>query len=329
MSGQCHNNITLAIRQKIDKHKDVTVWRHRRFMMTSCIYLWSEGQLLLFTLCENMKTFKKLFASITAVMVVVASMPGVVPAAYAYSDEQVAAYEFAANATPVAITTKTLADSNMNNTMTRMQAASFIARAVKDFAPALPVLENADCSFVDVSVSVYGQEMVDNLTYVCERGIFGYQVGDYYSPEAGTTRAQMVTALMRTVDREYANNTSPMYYSASMDWMASNINLTNTNPDMLELRGTMMIMIKRLYDMDARNGETDYCDSLEVQIECFLGNCPAECTDVPEPECPPGEEFDADLGECVVSENPESNGDLEVSLNSNSPEAHSIRSFCW
>jgi len=241
-----------------------------------------------------MKTFKKLFA-FTAIFALLATLVPTYAFAASYSSELEGAYDYAFDN---GITTQSSIDNaDMYGSLTRIAMAKMIANYAVDVLELTPDTTK-ECSFPDVSEALDAQ--YDNgVTNACQLGLMGVGVTNF-DPYGLVNRAQFGTVLSRALYGEDNNGGNP-YYADHLNALEEAGIMNNiSNPDMLEVRGYVMLMMQR----GAEDTTTEGCSAEEL-LACITADdydeCMAACSDVEEEE----EETLA--------------GELEVSLDSSTP----------
>ncbi len=280
----------------------VNVWTYVLSIIVSLYANYKIVVLFYIFFIVHMNTFKKLF-SVTAIMALLATtLPIYAMGGTSFSVELEDAYNFAAEN---GITSADSIDNaNMYGSLTRIAMAKMMANFSMD------VLGNEadtsmDCSFPDVSTTLDAQYDM-GVTNACQLSLMGVGI-DNFNPYGLVTRAEFGTVLSRALYGD-ANNGSDPYYAAHLDALLDAGIMNNiSNPMMLEVRGYVMLMMQRGSD----EGTTADGCSAEELLACITADdyddCIAECSDVEEEE---EEDIEVSL---------EKDGDLEVSLNSQTP----------
>jgi hypothetical protein len=224
-----------------------------------------------------MKTFKKLF-SVTAILaLLITTLPNVAFAA-SYSDELEGAYDYAYDN---GITTMDSIDNaDLYGSLTRIAMAKMMANYAVDVLGLTPDTD-LECSFPDVSEALDAQ--YDNgVTNACQLGLMGVGVTNF-DPYGLVNRAQFGTVLSRALYGEDNNGGNP-YYADHLNALEEAGIMNNiSNPDMLEVRGYVMLMMQR----GAEEETTEGCSAEEL-LACITADdyddCIAECSDVEEEE---------------------------------------------
>ncbi len=99
----------------------------------------------------------------------------------------------------------------------------------------------AVCTFTDIADQT--SEMKLYIKLACQLGLMGIS-SSIFDPKGAVTRAQFGTVLSRTLYGDIYNNWVP-FYSKHLNALKLNGIITNTNPEIRELRGYVMIMLMR------------------------------------------------------------------------------------
>lgn len=232
-----------------------------------------------------------MFASLAVVAMLASTVPTAVLGATTYSSELQGAYDYAYG---IGVTTQSSIDNaNMFGSLIRSNMAKMMVNYAKE-VKGLTADTTLACNFTDVANQT--EEMQGYIKEACQMGLMGQGI-TAFNPNGIVTRAQFGTVLDRVLNGT-ANDGGNPYYADHLSALKDAGVMTNiSTPNAPEVRGYVMLMMQR-----AANGGTTpaTCDTPENQLSCSLGlsTCPAECvTTTP-----------------VVKA-----GDLNVTLNSNSP----------
>jgi len=224
-----------------------------------------------------MMNLKKLFASVASVMILASTLPTTVLGAASYSGELQGAYDYAYG---IGITTKSSIDqANMLGTLKRVDMAKMMANYAVEVLGKTPDTSKA-CAFNDVSKET--SEMNSYMVKACQLGLMGVDANGAanasFNPQGIVTRAQFGTVLSRALYGT-ANEGGTPYYAGHLSALKDAGIMTNiSNPNQLEIRGYVMLMMQRA---DTNGGaNTDICKTEENIVNCSLGlsSCPAQCT---------------------------------------------------
>ena len=219
---------------------------------------------------------KKLFASVASVMILASTLPTTVLGAASYSEELQGAYDYAYG---IGITTKSSIDqANMLGTLKRVDMAKMMANYAVEVLGKTPDTSKS-CDFNDVSNET--SEMQSYVVKACQLGLMGIDANgdanDSFNPQGIVTRAQFGTVLSRALYGDVNEGGTP-YYAEHLQALKDAGIMTNiSNPNSLEIRGYVMLMMQRADD----NGgaEADICKTEENVVNCGLGlsSCPSQC----------------------------------------------------
>ena len=266
-----------------------------------------------------MGTFKKLFASIAAVMIVVSTAPVAVFGQTSRSAEYQDAYAYAfANG----ITTMgSIEAADLAGTTTRAQAAKFFV----NFAEAMGNTKtNSDCTFTDLA-GLAGTDLAAFAVEACEYGLMGIATQGIFNPNGTLSRAEFGTILSRVLFGSVYDGGTP-FYSAHLNAL-NQAGLMNdlSNPERSIMRGDAMLLLFRASTADLENVTPGFCNDIETVFACTIdpdgsmGLCPAACLGNTTPTTP-GEENEVKAGGLSVSLNSAS-----LANNSQIPQAGTVR----
>ena len=165
---------------------------------------------------------------------------------FAYSTEERQAYNYAYQNSITTMTSIGQADMWWN--LTRIAMAKMLSNYAINILGLLPDTSKI-CYFSDVSNSLDAQ--YDNgVTRACQLGLMGVWINQFY-PNSKVTRAEFGTVLSRALNAKNTskltqmNSAEPYYYEhlryLQGEWIMNNI----SNPDSLELRWRVMLMLMR------------------------------------------------------------------------------------
>ncbi len=263
--------------------KKVTVWRHgtssylrgKAPVSTATIsaYLAVSQNPFISYFIEYMKNFKKLFSVAAIVAMLGTAVPTTVLGAASYSSELNDAYDYAyANG----ITTQSSIDNaNMYGSLIRSHMAKMIVNyATEVMGKTLDTSKT--CEFTDIANQ--SQELQDYIVKSCQLGLMGVGI-TAFNPNGVVTRAQFGTVLSRLLYGDANEGGDPYYVNHLQALQDAGIMTNISNPNMVEVRGYVMLMLMR-----AAGGTTpEVCTTPENVLSCSLGldTCPAECVTTP------------------------------------------------
>jgi len=262
-----------------------------------------------------MSTFKKLFASIAAIMIVVSTAPVAVFGQTSRSAEYQAAYSYAFEN---GITTMASIDAaNLAGTTTRAQAAKFFV----NFAEAMENTKtNSDCTFSDLA-PVAGTDLAAFAVEACEYGLMGINTNGIFNPNGTLSRGEFGTILSRVLFGDVYNGGNP-FYAAHLNAL-NQAGLMNdlSNPERSIMRGDAMLLLFRSSTADLDGMTPGFCADIETVFACTIdtdgsmGLCPAAClgnTEPTEPTDPTDSNWEVKVGEVTVGLSPSSVGARSV-----------------
>lgn len=258
-----------------------------------------------------MGTFKKLFASIAAVMIVVSTAPVAVFGQTSWSQEYQDAYAYAyANG----ITTMSSIDAaNLAGTTTRAQAAKMFVEFAKSLGQTADT--SASCSFSDLA-PIAGTDLAGFAVEACQMGLMGINTNGIFNPNGVLSRAEYGTILSRVLFGDVYNGGNP-FYAAHLNAL-NQAGLMNdlSNPERSIMRGDAFLLLFRASTADLEGVTPGFCADIETVFACTIdpdgsmGLCPAAClggeTETPDPDS------EVKFGEVTVSLNPSSVGNRSV-----------------
>lgn len=254
-----------------------------------------------------MGTFKKLFASIAAVMIVVSTAPVAVFGQTSWSQEYQDAYAYAyANG----ITTMSSIDAaNLAGTTTRAQAAKMFVEFAKSLGQTADT--SASCSFSDLA-PIAGTDLAGFAVEACQMGLMGINTNGIFNPNGVLSRAEYGTILSRVLFGDVYNGGNP-FYAAHLNAL-NQAGLMNdlSNPERSIMRGDAFLLLFRASTADLEGVTPGFCADIETVFACTIdpdgsmGLCPAACIGGTTPT-EPGEENEVKAG------------GLQLSLGANTP----------
>jgi len=264
-----------------------------------------------------MRNFKKILNSVLAVLLVMGTLsPAINTASAAYSAELESAYEYAKG---IGITTMpTIDDARMYDELTRAEMAKMMVTFLTTVKGDTIVAKDG-CDFPDLGEEL--GDLKDFATQACYAGLMGVGV-DNFRPYDKVTRAAFGTVMSRALWGEANNTTTPDRYTKHLEALkVAGIMNNITNPMMPEIRGYVMIMMKRADDY-LGNDLPEECQDPMVQLSCALGldDCPEVCLPEEPVTCEDGYVYDEVTEECVVDYQDEEQGTLSVDLASAQPQ---------
>ena len=227
---------------------------------------------------RTMSTFKKLFATIAAVMIVVSTAPVAVFGQTSRSQEYQDAYAFAfANG----ITTMGSIDAaRLADTTTRAE----FAKMASAFAVEVLGLEadaSANCTFSDLA-PVMGTDLADYAVTACQLGLMGINTNGIFNPMGVLSRAEAFTVISRMFYGDMYNGGNPWYQAHLTALNQAGLVNDISNPTRAIMRGDVMLVLDRASsaDLDVMPG---FCSDIETVFACTIdpdgsmGLCPMEC----------------------------------------------------
>jgi hypothetical protein len=214
---------------------------------------------------------KKMFATLAGVLMVAQAAAPMVTGAATYSDELQGAYEYAYSK---GITTMTSIDNaNMYGELTRGQLAKMISNwAESELGRTAD--ETAVCSFTDTNTAEG-----DLATYVvkaCQMGLMGQGI-TAFRPNDKVTRGEFGTTLSRAIWGDKYDGANPYYANHLAALSQEGIMTKISEPNNLEIRGWVMLMLQRA----ATTVAPEECKDAAVVMACALDPesdaCPAAC----------------------------------------------------
>lgn len=212
-----------------------------------------------------------MFASLAIVAMLATAIPTTVLGAASYSDELQGAYDYAYG---VGITTQSaIATADMYGSLKRSHMAKMMVNYAKEVLGQTP---NAalSCDFSDVSNE--SAELQGYITEACQMGLMGVGI-TAFNPNGYVTRAQFGTVLSRALYGDANNVSTNPYYAQHLQALKdAGIMTMISNPDQLEVRGYVMLMMQRA---DEGVSTPAICTTPENVLSCSLGlnTCPSEC----------------------------------------------------
>jgi hypothetical protein len=200
-----------------------------------------------------------------------------------YSSELQEAYSYAYKN---GITTmNTIEKANIDWNLTRIAMAKMMANYAINVLW-LSSFSDSSCNFDDVSASL-NSDYWNGVTNACKLWIMWQNMWSKFRPNDTVTRAEFGTALSRTLHKALWTTLSDWspYYTTHLNYLNTNKIMNNiSNPDMLEQRWYVMLMMMRSADI-----------VWDAGIDAW--DCVAECFELPE-----SGEFDAtEIFNCLQS----------------------------
>jgi hypothetical protein len=241
---------------------------------------------------------KKMFASLTGVLMLASMATPLVTGAATYSEELQGAYEYAYSK---GITTMSPIDNaNMYGELTRGQLSKMISNWAESEL-GRTVDETAVCSFTDTNTAEG-----DLATYVvkaCQMGLMGQGI-TAFRPNDKVTRGEFGTTLSRAIWGDKYDGANPYYANHLAALSQEGIMTKISEPNNLEIRGWVMLMLQRA----ATTVAPEECKDAAVVMACALDPesdaCPAACRKTTKDD----ETTDTDKKEVVKA------GDLRVTV---------------
>lgn len=204
-----------------------------------------------------------------------------------YSPELQEAYRYAYNN---GITTmNSIEKAEMEWNLTRIAMAKMISNYVINVLW-IEISNNDSCSFSDVS-NILNSNYDNWVTNACRLGLMGQNMpNNKFRPMDYVTRAEFGTTLSRALHKALWSSIkdwSPNYYSTHLNYLNTEKIMNNiSNPNMLELRWYVMLMMMRASDLVPSVPNAGECVT-----ECFdtnwnvnltaenIYNCLLKCVD--------------------------------------------------
>ncbi len=156
-----------------------------------------------------------------------------------YNDESIEAYLFAKE---LNITTMpNIEEARIEDTLTRAEFAKMISNYAINILDHTPDKSKL-CEFKDLD-EVNG-ELAEYVITACQLGIMGQNMGDSFRPNEALLRADIVTIISRL--HHFASDSEGSYYSDHMAAMKEKGFITIDDPDMIEIRDYVFIMLQRI-----------------------------------------------------------------------------------
>ena len=233
-----------------------------------------------------MGTFKKLFASIAAVMIVVSTAPVAVFGQTSRSAEYQDAYAYAFDN---GITTMgSIESANLAGTTTRGHAAKMFSEFAMSMGQTADTESNT-CNFNDLG-PVAGTDLETYAVTACQLGLMGINTNGIFNPNGVLSRAEFGTVLSRVLFGDTYNGGNP-FYSAHLNAL-NQAGLMNdlSNPERSIMRGDAFLLLSRASSADLET--PGFCADIETVFACTIdpdgsmGLCPAACLGGTEPTDP-------------------------------------------
>lgn len=198
--------------------------------------------------------------------------------ASSYSSELQGAYDYAYG---VGITTQSSIDSaNLYGSLLRGPMAKMMSNYAKEVLGKTPDTSKA-CAFNDVSNET--QEIQGYIVEACQLGLMGVNndgtTATTFNPKGVVTRAQFGTVLDRALNGDKNNGGDPYYANHLTALQAAGVMSNISNPNAPEVRGYVMLMMKRADESGVATTTPATCSTPENTLACALGlaTCPVEC----------------------------------------------------
>lgn len=207
-------------------------------------------------------------------MAIVAMAGTLVPTATlgaaSYSAELEGAYDYAYGIG--ATTQPSIETANMYGSLIRSHMAKMMSNYAMEVLGQTPDTSLA-CEFTDIANQ--SAELQGYIKTSCQLGLMGQGI-TAFNPNGVVTRAQFGTVLSRALYGDVNNVDTNPYYSQHLQALKdAGIMTMISNPNQLEVRGYVMLMMKRA----AGDVTPAICQTPENVLSCSLGldTCPAEC----------------------------------------------------
>lgn len=269
-----------------------------------------------------MGTFKKLFASIAAVMIVVSTAPVAVFGQTPVSAEYQGAYEFAYEND---ITTMGSVDSaRLFDYTTRAEFSKMVVNYAVNVLEMTPNTASTDCTFSDLA-SIADTDLAAFAVSACQLELMGVNTNGIFNPNGILSRAEAFTVISRLLWGDTYNGGTP-FYSAHFNAMnQAGLLIDLSNAERPVARGDVFIVLERASEADLEGNTPAFCQEIETVFACTIdpdgsmGLCPAACIGG-ETTDPDGEVEEVKAGGLSVSLNSAS-----LANNSQIPMAGTVR----
>jgi hypothetical protein len=212
---------------------------------------------------------KKMFASLTGVLMLATTVSPLVTGAATYSDELQGAYDYAYSK---GITTMgSIDNANMYGDLTRGQLSKMISQwAEKEMG--VKADSTAVCSFSDADTAQ--GDLASYLVKACQMGLMGQGI-EKFRPNDKVTRGEFGTTLSRAIWGDKYDGENPFYAKHLQALKDAGIMNNISDPNATEMRGWVMLMLQRA----AETVNPSECNDPAVLLACGLGSdaCPAAC----------------------------------------------------
>ena len=140
-------------------------------------------------------------------------------------------------------------EARLDDKMTRAEMAKFIAQFALISLKRTPANLNKDCSNFADSIASYSTEMKNYMTLACKYEYMWvtptYWVMSDFMPAKNLSRAEFGTVLSRILWWNTYESTNSLYYTKHLNALKKSGIITDTNPDLVESRGYVMLMLYR------------------------------------------------------------------------------------
>jgi hypothetical protein len=249
---------------------------------------------------------KKMFASLTGVLMLATTVSPLVTGAATYSDELQGAYDYAYSK---GITTMgSIDNANMYGDLTRGQLSKMISQwAEKEMG--VKADSTAVCSFSDADTAQ--GDLASYLVKACQMGLMGQGI-EKFRPNDKVTRGEFGTTLSRAIWGDKYDGENPFYAKHLQALKDAGIMNNISDPNATEMRGWVMLMLQRA----AETVNPSECNDPAVLLACSLGSdsCPAACVKKSEEDTAQGSTID---GMAIA-------GDLSIAVADYSSEIRSV-----
>lgn len=222
-----------------------------------------------------MKNFKKLFAVVASVMMLASTVPTAILGVAAYSDDLKDAYAYSYD---LGITTQSsIENADMLGTLKRAHMAKMMVQFAKEVKPTLEADTSKECNYSDIGNQT--TEMKDFIVDACQKNLMGVNpdgtAKEAFNPNGVVTRAEFGTVLSRVLYGDANEGGTPFYAEHLNALKDAGIMTKIDNPNSLELRGRVMLMMMRSANPDV---SVD-CEDPAIAVACLINSsdCPAKC----------------------------------------------------
>ncbi len=135
----------------------------------------------------------------------------------------------------------TLEEANMEWTLTRAQLAKMIVNYTNKILNKRTLNHGTACDFDDIKTQT--EDIQEYIRVACQMGIMGINIEDF-DPNGIVDRAQFATVLSRALYWSIYN-TETLRYAEHIQALKKNNIITDTNPNIIESKGYVMLMMMR------------------------------------------------------------------------------------